>query len=146
MTISRRQNVKKKKKKKKKLCEMDGLWLLKKQTSLNVPEDTFFSVPVIVIYFLWTPADLVWLVLLSSPQPRPSLTVWVLDLWWMNQILCIGSCIIGRFRYTSSTTYMDRSCADVISCCVVLFPASFCPSFPNVWYVWKPLYTYGDNV
>ena len=54
--------------------------------------------------------------------------------------------LIGRFGYTSFTTYTDRSCADVISRCVVLFPAYFYPSFSNVQYVWKPLYTYGDNV
>ena len=41
---------------------------------------------------------------------------------------------------------MDRSCVDVISRCVVLFPASFYPSFSNVQYVWKPLYTHDDNV
>ena len=28
--------------------------------------------------------------------------------------------LIGRFCYTSSTTYTDRSCADVINHCVVL--------------------------
>ena len=41
----------------------------------------------------------------------------------------------GRFRYPSSTTYRDRSCADVISRCVVLFLASCSLSFPKVQYV-----------
>ena len=37
--------------------------------------------------------------------------------------------IIGRFCYTSSPTYTDRSCADIISHCVVLLPTSCYPSF-----------------
>ena len=41
---------------------------------------------------------------------------------------------------------MDRNCAGVISHCVILFPASCYPSFPNVQYGWKPLYTYSDNI
>ena len=67
--------------------------------------------------------------------------------WFLHNCLSdIANNIIGRLLYTSSTTYTDRSCADVISRCVVLFPASFYPSFSNVQYVWKPVYTYGDNV
>ena len=46
--------------------------------------------------------------------------------------------ILGRFRYTSSTMYTYRSCADVISRCVVFILAACYPSFLYVCYVWKP--------
>ena len=36
---------------------------------------------------------------------------------------------IGRFHYTSLTTYTDRSCADVISRCVVFISAACYPHF-----------------
>ena len=48
---------------------------------------------------------------------------------------------IGRFRYTSLRMYTYRSCADVISRCVVFISAACYPSFLYVRYVWKPVYT-----
>ena len=39
---------------------------------------------------------------------------------------------IGRFRYTFSTTYADRSCADVISSCVAFISAT---CYPSILYV-----------
>ena len=75
-----------------------------------------------------------------------TMTVYHVKVRWLTGKFSLYTKSLGRFCYPSSMTYMDRNCADIISHCVVLFPASCYPLFPNVQYRWKLLYTYSDNV
>ena len=59
--------------------------------------------------------------------------------FWLSFTRVFMKALIGRFCYMSSTTYTDRSCADIISRCVAFISAACYPSF---LYVWKPVYMY----